>query len=96
MTKKPDWITENADGSVSIDFTGMPVNVDGTDVTSLTMREPTVQDQLAVDAISQKSGAGEAEVALFGNLLELSPEVVRGLTLRRYSRLQTAFGFFTD
>jgi len=78
-------IIENADGSVTVKFDDRPLKVDGTEVKSLTLREPTVEDQL----IARKSGAdpAEAEVVLTANLCD-------GFTMRQYSRLQTALAGF--
>ena len=85
-------IIENADGSVTVKFDDRPLKIDGTEVKSLTLREPTVEDQL----IARKSGAdpAEAEVVLTANLCDLAPETVRGFTMRQYNRLQTALAGF--
>jgi len=92
--KLPKWLTVNEDDSVDIDFTDKPFNMDGTKVTTLNMREPSVQDQL----LAEKGGKtrGEQEIALFANLTEQSPEAIRGMKIRQYGRLQDAYDVFTD
>lgn len=84
--------TEQSDGSMLIDFTDRPLTIDGTTVKQLTMREPTVEDQI----IAKKAGAdaAEAEVSMFANLIELPPEQVRGFKMRHYTRLQAAYQDF--
>ncbi|WP_171178669.1 phage tail assembly protein [Ruegeria sp. HKCCD8929] len=84
--------TEQPDGSMLIDFTDRPLNLDGTDVRKLTMREPTVEDQIA--ARQHGDDSAEAEIAMFANLVELAPDQVRKLTMRQYVRLQEAYAAF--
>jgi len=88
----PDWLTENDDGSVTVDFGDRAPNIDGTKVREITMREPTVEDQVT----AQKGrNAAEAEIALIASLTEVSPQALRGMTLRQYGRVQTALQLFT-
>lgn len=82
MTYKSKFLTENPDGTVSITLRGGR---------TITMREPTVGDQIAT-----KGSAEERELALIGNLCLLSPEEVRALTLRDYRRVQDALLSFQD
>jgi hypothetical protein len=56
------------------------------------MREPFVDDQLAADSAGSSSAL--SEIALISNLCEISPEAVRSMTMRQYSRLQTALSVF--
>lgn len=94
-TKTPNWLTEEDDGAVTISFKDLkklPV-LDGTEVSKLTMREPTVQDQLTADKANTHQG--DAEIMIFANLTEQSPDAINGLTLRQYGRLQEAYRFFT-
>jgi hypothetical protein len=86
-----DRVTDQPDGSKAINFSDLPLSIDGTEVRSVTMREPRVSDQLAVDHISS---AGAREVAIIGNLCELAPEAVGSLTMRQYARLQDAYQAF--
>lgn len=82
MTEKPDFITENPDGSVTVALrSGMLV----------TMREPTVDDQLAT-----KGTPEQREIAMVANLCGLSPAEIGKMTARDYRRLQTALLGFLD
>lgn len=69
-----------------------PVTMNGQQVTSVTMREPTVEDQIAGQEAAN-SPWGQ-EVATFANLCEVSPEDIRRLPLREYSKLQAAYADF--
>jgi hypothetical protein len=89
---KPDWLVENDDGSLTINFESRPPKIDGTEVKSLKMREPFVDDQLAADSAGSSSAL--SEISLISNLCEISPEAVRSMTMRQYSRLQTALSVF--
>lgn len=66
----------------------------GARVRSVSMREPTVADNIAAEK-SAKSAA-EQEIALIANLCELSPTEVASLTMRDYRRLQDALLGFTN
>ncbi|WP_299084336.1 phage tail assembly protein [uncultured Ruegeria sp.] len=89
----PDWLTEEDDGSMTVSFADLKnkPKLDGTEVSSLTMREPTVADELAIEKIKS---VGERESQAIANLTEQSPEAIRGLTMRQYGRLQDAYGVF--
>ncbi|PID95841.1 MAG: hypothetical protein CSA85_00305 [Alphaproteobacteria bacterium] len=89
---KQRWIAENTDGSVTVKFDDRPLKIDGTEVKSLQMREPTVDDQLIASKAS--SDAAEGEIALIANLCEVAPETVREFTMRQYRRLQAALSGF--
>jgi hypothetical protein len=84
-------ITDQPDGSKKVDFSDVPLVIDGTGVKSLVMREPVVGDQLAVDHIQS---AGKSEVAIIANLCEISPENIATLKMRQYGRLQDAYRAF--
>lgn len=88
-TKNP--ISDLPDGKKKIDFSARPVLIDGVEVTSIEMREPTVGDQLAVDGISS---IAKREVAIIANLCELAPENISGLKMREYGLLQDAYQAF--
>jgi hypothetical protein len=90
--KKPDWLEETDDG-VNITLS-KPLNIDGAKVTALSMREPSVNDQLISAKI--KGEDADREVALFANLCTITPEQVKNLKLRDYKRLQTAYVSFID
>lgn len=87
----PEFITEGADGSLTVALI-RGLKVGEKTVKSVTLREPSLEDQL----ISQKAGDNaEAEVALIANLAELAPaELKAGLKMRDFVRLQAALGFF--
>lgn len=76
----PDFLHENADGSLLITLRG-----GGT----LTMREPTVADQLAA-----KGDGQHAEISLVGNLLGLAPDEIKAMTSRNYLRVQAGLKHF--
>lgn len=86
----PEYITEGPDASLTVTLS-RGFEASGAKVTSIKMREPTLEDQLT----SQKIGdSAEAEVALIANLAELAPEELSGLKMRDFLRLQQALGFF--
>lgn len=66
----------------------------GARVTSVGMREPTVADQIAAERAGKS--AAEQEIALIGNLCELTPDEVASLSMRDYRRLQEALVDFTS
>lgn len=86
----PDFIKEGSDGSLTVALV-RGLDVAGANVTSLKLREPSLNDQLT----SQKIGGNaEAEVALIANLAEVPPDDLRLLKMRDFVRLQAALGFF--
>lgn len=80
------------DGFVDVEL-ARGLKVAGSTVTKVRMREPTVADQLAIDKIT---GDAAKEMALLANLCELTPDDLKGLTLKDYRRLQQAFAGFID
>ncbi|MTH78759.1 phage tail assembly protein [Paracoccus aestuariivivens] len=80
--KLPDYITENADGSLSITLRDGGV---------IAMREPIVEDQLAVKGNSQ-----QAEFGLISNLCGLAPDEIKKMTSRNYLRIQSGLKHFFD
>ena len=90
----PDWLTEEDDGSCTISFKGskrLP-KIDGTEVSELRMREPSVEDQLTEE--KRHPHKGDVEIAIIANLTEQSPEAIRGLSMRHYNRCASALAFF--
>jgi hypothetical protein len=86
----PAFITEGPDGALTVTLV-RGLDVAGAKVTSLKLREPSLDDQLT----SQKIGSNaEAEVALIANLAEVAPADLRLLKMRDFVRLQAALGFF--
>lgn len=91
MADRPEYITQNGDGSLTI---ALARGVAGALSKTVTMREPTVGDQIAVSAMPGSDAA--KEVALFANLCEVTPEEIKGLTMRDYTRLQQGYRVFFD
>lgn len=81
------------DGFADIELS-KAIKVDGTDVKSLRMREPTVLDQRA----SQKAEGdnGDKETILFANLCGILPTDLNVMCMRDYGRVQTAYLGFID
>lgn len=88
----PDYLTETSEG-LQIEL-AKPVDIFGTETSTIKMREPTVQDQLDVQAI--KASEAHREVTLMANLCDLTPEQVKAMTMRNYRRLQGALEVFTE
>lgn len=72
-----------------------PIDIDGAKVSVLTMREPTVGDQVAA---SEQGGSDSAmvEVNLIANLCTVSPADIMGMSLRDYKKVKEAFMGFID
>ncbi len=92
MTKM-DFLKQNADGSVTIGLTRGFVR-DGAQINAVTMREPTVGDQIAAEAAGATNAA--REIALFGALCQLTPAEVTSIKMKDYGRLQVAYRGFLD
>lgn len=71
-----------------------PVKIDGVETDTLVMREPSVEDMLAVK--KGKGSAEDQELSLFANLCEVGPETIRALKFRDYRRIQKAFAALTE
>ena len=63
-----------------------PIQTNGTEECSLEMREPTVNDILAVQKATQVTM--EQEVELCANLCQIAPDSIRSLTFKDYRKLQ--------
>lgn len=68
------------------------LEIDGAQIKSVRMREPTVGDQLASDEVKGSDAA--KEIAMFANLCEIAPADIKRLTLRDYRKLQQAYTDF--
>ena len=86
------YIKTNDDGSVTVTLAS-GIDMQGARVKVVTMREPTVADQIAAQEI--KGTAAAQEVALIANLAQISPDEVKSMTLRDYRRVQEALVGFT-
>lgn len=81
------------DGKIDI-VLSRPIKIDGAEITALRMREPTVKDQLVMDA---KGGSdAQKELAMMANLCQLRPDDLTQLTLRDYKKVQKVFLGFLD
>lgn len=92
MSNTPDYL-EIHDERINITLKKW-LDVDGAQVKVLTMREPTVEDNLTMDAI--KGSDAIKEINYFANLCQVSPEDIKKLTQRDYGRLQKAYQNFID
>ncbi len=88
----PEYLTETEEG-LQIEL-AKAVELDGAETKTVTMREPTVQDQLDVQAT--KGSEAHREVTLMANLCSLTPDQVKAMTMRNYRRLQAALEVFTE
>lgn len=89
----PAWLEELPDGSIKVRFDeGRKPTINGTKVGELIMREPDVDDQIAVKR--SNSTPEDQEVALIANLCEVPPADVGKFKIRNYSRLQAALEVF--
>jgi hypothetical protein len=77
------------DGRITLN---KPLMVSGAKVSSLVMREPTVEDQIVMDEMTGSDIV--KEVAMFANLCQMAPEDIRKLTLKDYRQLQEVFKAF--
>lgn len=87
-----DFISEG-EGFVDITLS-RPLEIGGTKVSTVRMREPTVDDQLAADRA--KGTDAEKEIAMMANLAEISPDDIKRMPLKDYKRLQLGFMGFID
>jgi hypothetical protein len=92
MTEKKDYLAEG-DGHIDVTLK-RPIEIGGTTITMLRIREPSVADQLAMDTL--KGSDAEREVGLFANLCVVTPADIQKLKLADYKRLQEAFRSFID
>lgn len=94
MSKKniPEFIDMTQPGRAVVTLS-RPATIAGAQVLQITMREPTVDDQLAAEKMGE---GGQADKMYMANLCQLAPEDIGKLPLRDFKRLQTAFLFFLD
>ena len=88
--KTPDWLKEG-EGFTDITLS-RPLDVAGSKVSTVRMREPLVRDQTAIKKMD--TDAEEKEIALFANLCGLVPDDLDAMPMKDYSRLQTAYMAF--
>lgn len=88
MAKKlPEYIKETGDGyEITL---SKPLDVMGSKVNVVTMREPLVADQ---ETTSTMEGSDATrEIHEFANLCGVTPDDLRKMGLRDYNRLKTAY-----
>jgi len=88
----PDYL-KKGDGHTVITL-NRAVKINGIDANQLTMREPTVADQLASEKMNAEDG--EADCTYIANLCGITPDEIKSLTLRDFKRLKEAFEGFID
>ena len=87
-TKVPAWMSLRAD-AVTVTLS-KPIEANGVQVDTMTLRAPTVRDIRA----AQANAAGDdeqREMNLFASLAEVGAKDVEGMTLKDYSRLQAGY-----
>lgn len=94
-TQTPKYLETNADGSVTVTLS-REVQLGGKTVKAVTLREPSVDDQLAADMLAGSGGRKMSEINLLANLAGAAPNEIRALKLRDYLRLQTGLSSFLD
>lgn len=80
-------------GTVEIKLS-KPIKVNGAETSTLTMREPTVGDQLVMDAMSGSPAVKEMQ--LLANLCGVASDDLKAMSLKDYAKLQKAFTGFLD
>lgn len=91
---EPDYLTYGDSGECKITLTSVLTLVTSVTVSELTMREPTVDDQIVHDEM--RGSDALREVTMFANLCEIAPDDIRKLSLKNYRRLQEAYQGFLD
>lgn len=92
MSKTPDYLKEGA-GFIDVTLKS-PAKTSAGEVSMIRVREPTAGD--LVNFQEATGSDAKKEIDQFAHLCELTPEDIRGLTLRNYVRLQEAFKLFTQ
>ena len=84
----PDYLAEG-DGHIDITLR-RPIDIDGTKVRSLRMREPSLNDQLVFEAT--KGTDAYKEASLIANLCDITVDQAKTLKLHDWKRAQEALG----
>lgn len=92
-TKQPATAPTVPTGYVDIPLSRQ-LTLGGAKVASIRMREPLVDDQLAMDSMGGSDA--QKEIGVFANLTELAPADIGRLPLRDYRKLQKTFQSFID
>ncbi len=88
-----EFVQLDANGDAIVTL-AKPLTIAGVSVSALKMREPTVKDQLVMDATAGTDA--QKEIAFFAALTGQAPTDLHSLSSRDYRRLQAAFSLFTD
>lgn len=89
--KLPEYLAQTDDGDMDITLR-RAIKIDGASVKVLRMREPTVTDQLVMEATKGDDRA--KEITMFANLCSLTPGDIKLLTLHDYQRVGEGFSTF--
>lgn len=97
MTKAkiiPDYLAINEEEGY-IDVTlARAIDIDGAKVKVIRLREPTVGD---IEASSLAKGTdSQKEIQTFASLCTISPDQIRSMSIKNFTRLQEAFVNFTE
>jgi hypothetical protein len=87
----PDYLAEHDDGSITVKLL-RGLEVDGTKVTALKLREPDVSDQLIADSV--KGSDLVKESTMIANLAGITPDQAKKLKSKDYKRAQDALRHF--
>lgn len=86
-----DYVVER-DGFAEVTLS-RPAKINGVETAVLKLREPTAGD---LERFQESKGSdARREVEAFANLCEASPDDIRNLPVRDYSRLQAGYALFT-
>lgn len=85
--KTPDWLNEG-DGFTDVTLS-RALDIGGSKVSTLRMREPRVKDQAVMSKMEGDNS--DKEITLFANLCGVLPVDLNEMPVRDYSRLQTAY-----
>ena len=95
MTMKYKDLPRNENGEIQADKVEFPVEYTLLrpvgEHSQAVMREPTVLD---LEMSRKKKNEMESGITMMSNLLELTPEEVRGMSTRDYSRLSEVIAAF--
>ncbi|AIL13674.1 hypothetical protein IM40_09580 (plasmid) [Candidatus Paracaedimonas acanthamoebae] len=69
-----------------------PIMAEGREITSLTLRRPTVRDRLIAERTNGTNF--EKEIRLVAALCDLAPNIIESLDMADYSELQDALSDF--
>lgn len=87
----PEFLKVNDDQSITVTLS-RPFDVNGAKLSSLTLREPRLSDQLAMQNHSDKSA--EQEVFMVSSLAEVAASDLARLPLKDYRRLSMGLALF--